>query len=527
MADFFKQLWARKVVQFGAIYLGAAWVLFQVAIAVESTLELPGWVDQVTLVALGLGFPVALILAWAQESRIGTLLDGVMPVVSSQGDKKGLARIAVLPFLNMSGDEDKEYFADGMTEDIITGIARNPHISVTSRTSAFAYKGQAVDVREAGKALGVDYVLEGSVRPMGDRIRITAQLIDAASGDHLWAEKYDEPTAQLFEVQDEVIAAITQALGVQLIRAELNKSRGNAKDLNRWQFIHKQNVFLTIGVEDNIRLKNVEGPQNMQALLEKEPDFAPAHVVSAWHHAALITNGWTKDAATDGEARDRHLARGLTLGPNDPIVLMYAGGINIYAGRFEEGIAQLERALDLDPNMAEAHLHLTMGYGAQLRFEDAMAEFAKARAGGLMATHAPWLYWYEALVRLINLDFDQFSPLQMQAMTKMPGMDLPLLLQKATGALASMTTPGIKEIEASLRQAVALMPGYELPAVLLAATYALMARRDDALKMRAHAMKINPDFKLENLDFLFSLAPDQRGIENTRGALQALWAIEV
>lgn len=527
MGEFVKQLWARKVVQFGAVYLGAAWVLLQVAALLEGTLELPNWVDQVTLVALGLGFPIALILAWAQESRIGTLLDGVMPVVSSQGDKKGLARIAVLPFVNMSGDAEKEYFADGMTEDIITGIARNPHISVTSRTSAFAYKGQAVDVREAGKTLGVDYVLEGSVRPMGQRIRITAQLIEAATGEHLWAEKYDEPTEQLFDVQDEVISAITQALGVQLVRAEFSKSTGSAKDLSRWQFIHKQNVFLTIGAEDNIRQKNIEGPQNMRVLLEREPDFAPAHVVSAWHYASVVTNGWTNDPAADAEARDKHVARALTLAPNDPLVLMYAGGINTYAGRIEEGVAQLERALELDPNLVEAHLHLTMGYGAQLRFEDAMAEFAKARAGGLMATHAPWLYWYEALVRLINLDFDQFSPLQLQALSKTPGMDLPKLLQKASGAIASMTTPGVREIEENLRQAVALMPGYELPAVMLAATYALMARRDDALKMRAHAMKINPDFKLENLEFLFAMAPDQRGIDNTRGALQALWAIEV
>lgn len=527
MGEFFKQLWARKVVQFGAIYLGAAWVLLQVAIAVESTLNLPTWVDQVTLVLLIIGLPIALILAWAQESRIGPLLDGVMPVVSSQGDKKGLARIAVLPFLNMSGDAEKEYFADGMTEDIITGIARNPHISVTSRTSAFAYKGEAVDVREAGKALGVDYVLEGSVRPMGDRIRITAQLIEAATGDHLWAEKYDEPTEQLFDVQDQVIAAITQTLGVQLVRAELSKSKGNAKDLSRWQFLHVNNVFLTIGVDDKISQTNLDGPKKLQALLDREPDFAPGHAQCAWHHASIIINGFSDDTATHVEARDKHLARALTLAPNDPFVLMYAGGVNIYAGRFEEGVAQLERALELDPNLVEAHLHLTMGYGGQLRFEDAMAEFAKARAGGLMATHAPWLYFYEAVVRLMNLDFDQFSPLQMQAMSKMPGMDLPRLLQKATGAIASMTTPGIKEIEENLRQAVALMPGYELPAVLLAATYALMARRDDALKMRAHAMKINPDFKLENLDFLFSLAPDQRGIENTRGALQALWAIEV
>lgn len=526
MPDFLKQLWQRKVVQFGALYLGAAWVLLQVAALLEGTLELPNWVDQVTLVALGLGFPVALILAWAQESRIGSLLDGVMPVVSSQGDKKGLARIAVLPFLNMSGEEEKEFFADGMTEDIITGIARNPHMSVTSRTSAFAYKGQAVDVREAGKALGVDYVLEGSVRPMGDRIRITAQLIDAASGDHLWAEKYDEPTKQLFEVQDEVIAAITQALGVQLIRAEFSKSRSNAKDLSRWQFIHAQNVFLTIGVEDNIRLTNINGPQNMRALIEREPDFAPAHVVSAWHYAAVVTNGWAQDPAADADARDRHLAKALTLGPNDPYVLMYAGGVNIYAGRFEEGVAQLEHALELDPNLVEAHLHLAMGYGGQLRFEDAMAAFAKARAGGLMATHAPWLYWYEALVRLLNLDFDQFSPLQMQAISRTPGMDLPPLLQKATGAIASMTTPGVREIEENLRQAVALMPGYEMPAVFLAATFALMARRNDALKMRAHVMKINPDFKLENIEYMLSLHRDQRGSENTRGALQALWKIE-
>src|SRR6202051_2451958 len=144
--------------------------------------------------------------------------------------------IAVLPFLNMSGDPEQEYFADGMTEDLITDLSKISGLFVIARNSSFTYKGKAVDVKRIGRELGVRYVLEGSVRKAGNRVRITAQLIDAGSGHHLWAERFDRALEDIFAVQDEITHSIIGAIAPGIVAAEIQRSHGKeAAELGQWE----------------------------------------------------------------------------------------------------------------------------------------------------------------------------------------------------------------------------------------------------------------------------------------------------
>jgi TolB-like protein len=158
----------------------------------------------------------------------------------SPGQTTNKPSIAVLAFANMSNDSEQEFLADGMTEDIITGLAASRHLFVVSRNSTFAYKGQSPDIRDVGRELGVRYVLEGSVRRVGDKLRVTVQLIETASGSHLWAEKYDRPVAEMFEVQDEVVARIGGSLVAQLSSAEWERSqREPPANLGAWELTQR------------------------------------------------------------------------------------------------------------------------------------------------------------------------------------------------------------------------------------------------------------------------------------------------
>ncbi|MGB0921768.1 MAG: tetratricopeptide repeat protein [Alphaproteobacteria bacterium] len=474
MSGFLKQLWARKVVQFGAVYLGAAWVLFQVAIAVESTLELPNWIDQATLVALGLGFPIALILAWAQESKVETVAVAPAPM-NEDGSLK--PTIAIMPFTNMSDDAEKEYFADGMTEDITSGLSLNPHLSVKSRTSTFAYKGQAVDIRQAARDLGVAYIVEGSIRPIGARIRISAQLIDAVSGDHLWSEKYDEPAEQLFDLQDEVINAITQTLGAQLTRVELKRARAKTTNLTSWEFIHARNpLFLVSDTQKTQRQHNEEVLSELGAMIKADPDYALLYACAAWNHATMQGLGWARDAEYDMAQAQINLERALALAPDDPFNLVYCAGTADALGRPLEAIELAERALKINPNYAEAYLFVAPPYAHVGQFDRAFQAIEKAREGGVGATLGPWLAWHEAVVRIFAL-----------------------LAGEDAVAAGNVPEPDIDKIVALLRDAAAGLPGWELPAIYLAASLVMTGQVEPARATLAKALTINPGVTLPDL----------------------------
>lgn len=260
--------------------------------------------------------------------------------------------IAVLPFENMSGDPEQEYFADGMVEDIITGLSRSKSLFVIARTSSFTYKGKAIDVKRVGRELGVRYVLEGSVRKVGSRVRITGQLIDAARGAHLWADRFDSQLEDVFDLQDQVTSRVIDAISHQLEHAEIERAqRKPTENLQAYDYyLRALASFYRFTREANQEaLKLTEIASGM------DPEFAAAYALGARCYVQRKAFGWSTGAPQEQIETRRLARRAIELDKNDPSVLAVAGHALAYvANEVEEGAALLSRAIDLDANLVTA-----------------------------------------------------------------------------------------------------------------------------------------------------------------------------
>ena len=226
--------------------------------------------------------------------------------------------IAVLPFENMSGDPEQEYFADGMVEDIITGLSRSKSLFVIARTSSFTYKGKAVDVKQVGRELGVRYVLEGSVRKVGNRVRITGQLIDAATGAHLWADRFDSQLEDIFDLQDRVTSSVIGAISPQLERAEIGAPSANRPKAFRPTTIIFARSPAFIGSPAKRILKRSSSPKLLAASIPNSP---LSYALGARCYAQRKAFGWTIDAAQEIAEARRLARRAIELDKDDPSVL--------------------------------------------------------------------------------------------------------------------------------------------------------------------------------------------------------------
>jgi TolB-like protein/class 3 adenylate cyclase/Tfp pilus assembly protein PilF len=259
--------------------------------------------------------------------------------------------IAVLPFQNMSGDPEQEYFVDGLVEEIITGLSRSKALFVIARNSSFTYKGRAVDVRQVGRELGVRYVLEGSVRKAGDRLRITGQLIEAANGVHLWADRFDGDLADIFELQDQITTQVIGAIAPRLELAEIERARRKTANLDAYDYYLRAWAAM-------YRFSS-EGSQEALALLEKatalDPDFALAYASEAVCYFIRRNFSWSLDPAHEAAEAERTAQRAMELDPSDARVLTFYAQTLIYnVGRLDEAIACLDRAIRADSNYANA-----------------------------------------------------------------------------------------------------------------------------------------------------------------------------
>jgi TolB-like protein/class 3 adenylate cyclase/Flp pilus assembly protein TadD len=260
--------------------------------------------------------------------------------------------IAVLPFQNMSGDQEQEYFADGMVEDIITGLSRSKSLFVIARNSTFTYKGKAVDIRQVGRELGVRYVLEGSVRKAGKRVRVTAQLIDTSTDAHIWADKFDSDLEDIFELQDRLTSTVIGAISPQLERAEMERAqRKPTENLQAYDYY----LRALFSIHQQTRQGNLEALRLAKMATSLDPSFALAHSFAANTFGHRKAFGWTKDVA-DEQAEARQFAdRAIQLDKDDPLVLAQSG--QVYSYVLEEpgkGLALLTKALALDPNLTLA-----------------------------------------------------------------------------------------------------------------------------------------------------------------------------
>ena len=260
--------------------------------------------------------------------------------------------LAVLPFENLSGDPEQGYFADGIVEDIITALSRARWLFVIARNSSFAYRGKAFDVRQVGRELGVRYVLEGSVRKAGERVRITGQLIDAWSGTHLWAERFEGVLADVFELQDRVAEGVAGAIEPTLRGAEIERAwRKPTESLDAYDLYLRAlpHVFTTMaeGVREALRL--------LDRALVLDPGYAAALGFKAWCHLQSHLHGWTGDSEAERATGEQAARRAVALGRDDPTALALGGlVVSLLARDHEAGLAALGRAVALNPSSALA-----------------------------------------------------------------------------------------------------------------------------------------------------------------------------
>ena len=257
--------------------------------------------------------------------------------------------IAVLPFANMSGDPEQEYFADGMVEEIITALSRFRWVFVIARTSTFSYKGRAIDVKQVGRELGVRYVLEGSVRKSGDRVRITGQLIDAANGAHLWADNFEGSLKNIFDLQDQVASGVVGALDPKLLEAEVARvKRKPVANLDAYDCFLRASDHIYRWTKDD----NEKALQLLYRAIELDPDYAQAYAFATHIYISRGPAGVTIEERREAERLAREAAR---LGKDDAFSLCWAGMcLAMMAGKLEEGAALIDRAIVSNPNLARS-----------------------------------------------------------------------------------------------------------------------------------------------------------------------------
>ena len=312
--------------------------------------------------------------------------------------------VAVLPFDNMSGDASQTYIADGLTEDLITALSKYHWLRVVARNSSFAFRGQAVDVRRAAKELGANYIVEGSVRKSGNRLRVTAQLIDGATGEHVWAERYDRDMDDLFALQDEINSMIVGRLEPELGVAE--RTRANKKptqNLDAWDCYH-------IGLSHMYRFTsegNAEAQRLLRRAIELDPRFAQAHARLAY---CMILEMVYFDARPSPEALNEalHLAQSaVAFDGEDAFCLMALGRVHIARREFEMGQAACKAAVALNPSMGIAYCGMgdALAYAGHL--SEAIPYFEEAIR---LSPNDPWrwaFYSYGALAFILAGQFEQ------------------------------------------------------------------------------------------------------------------------
>jgi TolB-like protein len=392
--SFFDELKRRNVFRVGAAYAVAAWVLLQMFDVIGEILELPLWGGKLILLALVIGFFLVLILAWFYEltpegvkrdyevdrsqsitprtgqklNRVTIALLGIAVAVlladrfipgERQDELVSSARptaaaaaidksIAVLPFVNMSADPDNEYFSDGIAEEILNVLARIPELKVAARTSAFAYKGTNVNITDIGRDLRVSHVLEGSVRKSGDEVRVTAQLIRADNGYHLWSETYDRQLVNIFAIQDEIATSIADALKVTLdidggtagnLTGTTNTDAYDAylKGINQWHLRTGESLY------NSIRL--------FEEAIALDPQFARAHAGLALTYAVIMD--YTEMPPDQARARARQAAEAALA--IDPGLVEAATALIYTVDDLEVQLQYAEQAIALNPSFATAH----------------------------------------------------------------------------------------------------------------------------------------------------------------------------
>lgn len=419
---FFAELKRRHVFKVGVAYIVLAWVILQVTDLFADNLSLPGWAFRLILFLLVIGFPVIIMFAWAYDLTP----EGVKRTDASAGEnptsdaartgperiiasvQPARASVAVLPFINMSGDPANEYFSDGLAEELLNVLAKISSLKVAARTSSFHFKGQTGDIADIARRLGVASILEGSVRQSRSRVRITAQLINAADGYHLWSETYDRELDDIFAVQDEIASSVAAALKVKLLSEEDTQlNAGGTSNTRAYQAYLLGSHYRMRGSSDEAALQKAVSAFN--EAIELDPGYAQAYAGLAVTWDQLATNSFVGfkegiDNATAAASRaialapdlaDAHMSLGrvllhyrldqlgarkaittaLRLNPGNAEVQIEYARISSYFGDVEASVAAAKKALELDPVSLFAHHFLGHVLYFGRRYDEAIPIF--------------------------------------------------------------------------------------------------------------------------------------------------------
>lgn len=417
----FSELRRRHVFKVGIAYIVGAWVILQVVDTLLGNLEMPEWTFRLILILLVIGFPVAIFLAWAYDLSP----DGVRRTSSADNGNAALesepsapfaavrgrippeASVAVLPFINMSGDKSNEYFSDGLAEELLNVLAKIDQLKVAARTSSFHFRGQTGNVADIANSLGVATILEGSVRRSGSRIRITAQLISAADGYHLWSETYDRELDDIFAVQDEIASSVATALKVKLLGQEGEQLNANGTNNTAAFQAYLQGMHYKNQGSNEIAMQNAVSA--FEKAIELDPQYAQAYagLASSWDW--LTTNSFIryeegipnieKSAARAIELgpdlADGYLVLGrmllhykldqrgarkainmaMKLNPGNSEVQVEFARISCYFGDVDASVSAANKALELDPVSKYAHYFLGHVLYFGRRYDEAIKVF--------------------------------------------------------------------------------------------------------------------------------------------------------
>jgi len=362
--------------------------------------------------------------------------------------------IAVLPFQNMSGDAEQDYFCDGMVEDIITGLSRINWLFVIARNSSFAYKGKSPDIRQVGREVGVRYVLEGSVRKAGNRLRITGQLVEAETGVHLWAEKFDGALEDVFDLQDKVTEAVVGVIEPNVRRAEIERARRKRPDiLGAYDLYLRALPYFASVMPEDAKI----GMDLLEEALKLDPHYAAAHAYLAWGLEMRVFRGNFNEA--DAIESVRHARMALAHGTDDATALGIAALIILHLGRdFETASGAIDRALSINGSNATAlylgaHIHAYNG-------DCAIAENYASRALRLSPFDPLCYEAYVArgFVRFREGHFDEAAAFFAKAAQLNPRFSALYMMQTAALAVAGR----IDESKSIARRLLELQPGFRI-----------------------------------------------------------------
>lgn len=316
-------------------------------------------------------------------------------VTAGKPDTSERPSIAVLPFTNISGDPEQDYFADGISEDIITALSKLRWFFVIARNSSFVYKGKAVDVKRAARELGVRYVLEGSVRKGGNRLRITAQLIDATTGNHIWADRYDGELADVFELQDEITKKVVAAIEPKLLEAEAVRSQTRSpEDLGAWELVMQANSVFWRMTKADIDAAIVM----LKTATERYPNYAPAQSMLA---NALLFRAIPVGVFLSQDVRDALplAARAAELDDSDPWARLVLGWAATLMRRTDVAVEEYQRAIEINPNFAAAHGHLGLALAFDGQCDRAIEHLEQAVR---MSPHDPQLFLFNVSLAIAH-----------------------------------------------------------------------------------------------------------------------------